>query len=76
MRRSCFGIRYTSNTSHKHLKLCYLYGFVSPLGMSLSKEITNAYCLTTNLLLSNTNHKHLKVCCLYDFVSPFGMSQT
>jgi hypothetical protein len=26
----------------------YLYDFVSPLGMSLSKEITNAYCLLPN----------------------------
>jgi hypothetical protein len=26
-----------SNTNHKHLKMCYLYDFVSLLGLSLSK---------------------------------------
>jgi hypothetical protein len=31
----------------------YLYDFVSLLGLSLSKEITKAYCLTTNLLKSD-----------------------
>jgi hypothetical protein len=34
-----------SNKNHKPFKLCYLCDFVSPLGMSFSKEVTTAYCL-------------------------------